>query len=39
VPFDVAFALPKDERLAWIVAIGGLDGLTFDWTERRWADA
>lgn len=36
MPFDVAFSLPVDERLAWIVAIGRFDGLDYDWSERRW---
>jgi hypothetical protein len=39
VPFDVAFALPEDDRLAWIVAIGWLDGLAFDWRSRTWVEA
>jgi hypothetical protein len=38
VPFDVAFSLPEDERLAFVVALGTLDGLLFDWTELRWSD-
>jgi hypothetical protein len=36
VPFDVAFALPQDERLAWVVAIGRLDGLEYDWDTQHW---
>ncbi|HTR17158.1 MAG TPA: hypothetical protein VMI52_09015 [Acetobacteraceae bacterium] len=36
VPFDVAFALEPEERLAWVVAFGSLDGGTFDWQARRW---
>jgi len=38
VPLDVAFSLPEDDRLAWIVAIGSLDGLAFDWHSRAWVD-
>lgn len=36
VPFDVAFCLPADERLAWVVAMGRFEGLEFDWATRRW---
>ena len=36
MPFDVAFSLPADERLAWVVAIGGLDGGRWDWQAMRW---
>jgi hypothetical protein len=36
VPFDVAFSLPNDERCAWLVAFGELDGATFDWVSGRW---
>jgi hypothetical protein len=36
VPFDVAFSLPPREREAWIVAVGTLDGLRFDWERRCW---
>jgi hypothetical protein len=36
VPFDVAFSLPADERQAWIVALGRLDGLDYDFAEARW---
>ena len=38
VPFDVAFSLDQDERRAWIVALGTLDGRTYDWGAMRWAD-
>jgi len=38
VPFDVAFSLPSDERLAWIVILGTLDGRTFDWDRLCWED-
>jgi hypothetical protein len=38
VPFDVAFSLPLDERLAWVVAIGSLDGGVFDWTNLAWKE-
>ena len=39
VPFDVAFALPDTERQAWIVAIAWLDGIDFDWANKRWVGA
>ena len=38
MPFDVAFSLPDDDRLAWIVALGTLDGRRFDWAARAWDD-
>jgi hypothetical protein len=37
VPFDVAFSLPADERLAFVVALGTLAGGVFDWDELRWS--
>jgi hypothetical protein len=36
VPFDVAFSLPPDDRLAWVVVFGTLDGGEFDWAAPRW---
>ena len=36
VPFDVAFSLPPDERMAFVVALGTLDGRVFDWQSLRW---
>lgn len=36
VPFDVAFSLDDEERLAWTVIIGQLKGLTFNWISRSW---
>lgn len=38
MPFDIAFSLPADERLAWIVILGTLDGRSFDWDAHRWKD-
>lgn len=38
MPFDVAFSLPVDERLAFIVALGTLDGREFDWGSLLWKD-
>lgn len=36
MPFDVAFSLQPDDRLAWVVVFGTLDGGEFDWTTLRW---
>jgi hypothetical protein len=38
VPFDIAFALPPTERLAFIVAFGELDGRVFDWRDFTWTE-
>ncbi len=38
MPFDVAFSLPEDERLAFVVALGTLDGLVFDWNDLIWKE-
>ena len=38
VPFDVAFSLPADERLAWVVALGELSGRVFNWTTLSWEE-
>jgi hypothetical protein len=38
VPLDVAFSLPVEDRLAWVVAIGTLDGGIFDFGSMRWKD-
>jgi hypothetical protein len=39
VPFDVAFSLPTDERQAFIIAFGSLDGRQFDWASGTWLDS
>jgi hypothetical protein len=36
VPFDVAFSLDDDERLAWVVAVGRLKGREYNWHTRQW---
>jgi hypothetical protein len=36
VPFDVAFSLSPDERLAWVVALAELDGHEFDFATMSW---
>jgi hypothetical protein len=38
VPFDVAFSLPPEDRLAWVVALGTLDGNEFDFGVMRWKE-
>jgi hypothetical protein len=38
VPFDVAFSLPRDERAAWVIALGTLDGRQFDFAAWRWEE-
>jgi len=38
VPFDVAFSLAADERLAWVVALARLDGHEFDFSTMRWKE-
>jgi len=37
VPYNVAFELDDDERMAYVVAFGVLDGLTFDWAKLKWS--
>ena len=37
VPFDVAFSLSEEERLAFVVILGTQDGNTFDWPAMRWS--
>lgn len=36
VPFDVAFSLQPDERMAYIIVFGTLDGHRFDWKTLQW---
>ena len=38
VPFDVAFSLAPEDRLAWVVALGRLDGREFDFATLTWKD-
>jgi hypothetical protein len=38
VPFDVAFSLPLEERVAFVVALGRLDGGEFDFATLRWKE-
>ena len=39
VPFDVAFSLDAEERLAWVVALGSLAGRVYDFDAGAWKDA
>jgi hypothetical protein len=36
VPYDVAFALEPEERLAYMVIMADIDGIGFDWNTRRF---
>lgn len=36
VPFDVAFSLGGFERRAWVVVMGELDGLVWDYAAGVW---
>lgn len=38
MPFDIAFSLPAEDRLAWVVALGRLDGGEFDFQTFAWKD-
>ncbi|MCW3477652.1 hypothetical protein [Limobrevibacterium gyesilva] len=38
MPFDVAFSLSAEERLAWVVALGTLDGRVFDFSRLCWKE-
>lgn len=36
VPFDVAFSLSNDERCAWLIICGEINGKEFDWSTGNW---
>jgi hypothetical protein len=36
VPFDVAFSLPNDERVAWLIICGEIEGGKFNWSTAEW---
>ena len=36
VPFDIAFSLSNDERVAWLIIMGELEGGVFNWTTGQW---
>ena len=38
MPFDVAFALDDVARLAFVAALGTLDGGEFDFAARCWKE-
>jgi hypothetical protein len=38
VPFDVAFSLSDEERLAWVIALGTLAGRSFDFAAMAWKE-
>ena len=38
IPFDVAFSLDQDERTAWIIVLGELNGRVWDWGAMRWVE-
>ncbi len=38
VPFEVAFGLDDAERIAFVVTMGQLGGLAFDWRRLQWKD-
>jgi len=39
VPFDVAFSLPPDERTAWVIVLGTLQGRIYDFDAMRWEES
>jgi len=38
VPYDVAFSLADDERIAYVIVLGQLAGHRFDWQGMRWKE-
>lgn len=36
VPEHRAFSMDRDERLAWVIVLGMLDGGQWDWDEMSW---
>jgi hypothetical protein len=38
VPYDVAFGLDDDERMAYIIIFGSLSGFHFDWRTMKWRE-
>jgi len=38
IPWDVAFSLSNDERVAFLIIMGENDGGTFDWTSCKWEE-
>lgn len=33
---EYAFAMDRDERLAWLIVFGQLDGAEWDWNVMTW---
>lgn len=38
VPFDVAFAMDRTMRLAWIIVLGQASGGHWDWDNMAWRE-
>jgi hypothetical protein len=39
VPFDVAFSIDPDTRMAWLSILVEMDtGHAWDWTTSRWVE-
>jgi hypothetical protein len=38
VPFDVAFSLSAEERMAFVIVLGRLAGGEFDFAAMGWKD-
>ena len=36
VPFDVAFSIPNNLRVAWLIIGGEAEGKVFDWSNLDW---
>lgn len=36
IPFDVAFSLTNDTRVAWNIICGEIDGGEFDWSALEF---
>jgi hypothetical protein len=36
VPFDVAFSVSNNIRVAWLIMFGELEGGHFNWSSLRW---
>lgn len=38
VPFDVAFAMDRAMRRAWIIVLGQMEGGHWDWEHNCWRE-
>lgn len=36
VPWDLCLSLSNDERVAFLIICGEIDGGTFDWNKGEW---